>query len=83
MACSSCRQPSFAQKLVNVSGAIKRTVTAMVNGERVFSLAEMKHKRITICKACKLYDKGWCSACGCFCSAKASLQQEACPEGKW
>ena len=96
MSCSTCkRTPSFSTRLVNVTNAVKKLAHAMVNGERVFSHAEMRNKRLTICKACHNYENGWCvnytdghgvteEGCGCNINAKASIQSTSCePRGNW
>lgn len=45
--------------------------------------AETKAARLAVCEAC-LFSKGkTCGACGCVLSAKAALQNQKCPLGKW
>lgn len=81
MACSICKQN--LKRVVNAGKAASKVVRAMVNGERVWSEAHMKYKRLQICKSCRYYKNGWCDSCGCNLAAKTTLATESCPEGKW
>lgn len=44
-----------------------------------------REARLATCRACPLYrpSDGRCGACGCWCAAKAALEQERCPDGRW
>lgn len=48
---------------------------------------EFTDDRIRVCQACKLrYEivrSLWCSICKCFVPAKARVEAEDCPKGKW
>lgn len=43
------------------------------------------NRRITICNQCPWFEKTLvrCKQCGCFLKAKARLQNQFCPIGKW
>lgn len=46
---------------------------------------EVMKTRAEICYNCGFLNRtfGTCGRCGCGIKAKASLDQEKCPEGKW
>ena len=42
-------------------------------------------ERLMICKDCpRLFKPTWsCKECGCFMKAKARIESQSCPLGKW
>jgi hypothetical protein len=45
--------------------------------------SEMAKKRLAICKVCDLRQGKFCGVCWCELDAKAELEEEKCPKGKW
>jgi ribosomal protein L37E len=97
MACGGCKariEVSKLQMAANVGGAAGRAFKALVQGQPVFSAAQMVLKRHMICKACPsqkyISELDRCAACGCFilksivgAPGKATLANEKCPKGHW
>jgi hypothetical protein len=87
MPCPSCQQrhtlPPLIKRAANLAGALNRVFRAVVAGQQVFSLSEMRMRRLMICKGCPFYSNGVCSRCGCVVQLKTALTQEVCPESKW
>ncbi len=59
-----------------------------VTGKEVLKYARTD-ERIAICRDCEFADwrnnkkRLWCAQCGCFVPAKARVENEKCPKGKW
>lgn len=39
--------------------------------------------RFAKCVECPLFNKNFCSVCGCYMPAKVLLDRATCPKGKW
>lgn len=76
------KPPTFAQKVVNLGGAIKRIAE---EGYKEVS-EEVYNARLSQCDKCDFKTEHWvCShpSCGCFLLKKAVLSTESCPIGRW
>lgn len=74
--------PTFAQRVYNLGGAIKRIVTE--GYEEVDD--DVYRARLSQCEKCEFRTPEWmCSHpnCGCYLAKKAKLITESCPIGKW
>ena len=62
---------------------IAKGYTALVTGKKY----EFADGRIAICRECKknywIKKTLWCSICKCYIPAKANVENEKCPLGKW
>lgn len=87
MACTFCRKgmPPLTEQAKSLLSAASGSIKAWVNGQPVFSYADLRMKRLMICKVCPEFDSGIgrCRKCGCYIRAKTALAQEKCPLGKW
>jgi len=100
MPCPSCQQrhtlPPLIKRAANLAGAMSRVFRAVVAGQPVFSLSEMRMRRLMVCKACENYKDGWCmdytdrngktiKGCGCALAIKTAIASEEnqCPRAKW
>jgi tetratricopeptide (TPR) repeat protein len=63
---------SAAKSMVSFFGSGFKTVPA-----------ETYQKRLRVCAACEHHTGLRCKLCGCFTNAKAWMQHEECPIGKW
>jgi hypothetical protein len=74
--------PTFAQKVFNLGGAIKRIVA---EGYKEVD-DDVYRARLSQCEKCEFRTPEWvCShpSCGCVLAKKAVLSTESCPIGKW
>ena len=97
MACKSCKKRVEVSRRAMAANAFKaagRAIQAMVNGEPVFSGAQMVMKRMEICQDCPsdkyIREQDRCAACGCYlmksiagAPGKTTLAKEKCPQGHW
>jgi hypothetical protein len=44
---------------------------------------ETRQQRLDTCAACEYHTGLRCRVCGCFTGAKAAMEHEECPIGKW
>jgi len=44
---------------------------------------DLANKRLPICVECQFRKGFTCGECGCWLQAKARIQDEECPKGKW
>jgi hypothetical protein len=66
--------PPIMNAVVAVTNAVGLTTPAS---------AETKAARLAICQTCTAAGQGTCGLCGCVLTAKAAIQTERCPAGKW
>jgi hypothetical protein len=45
--------------------------------------SDVRHARLAQCHACEQYRCGFCSQCGCWMAAKATLAMSTCPLDRW
>jgi len=76
-------EPGIVRKAKNFAKAVRR------DGKRgrLRVPREVRTERMTICRACPLYNraKGWCKhpKCGCLMTRKTHWASAECPVGKW
>ena len=81
------------KKAIKNRGPIIRGFTSLAV-EKATGIEVMKsknfHSRIRICQKCDRKDPAkwakkslWCLECGCYVPAKARVEKEVCPLGKW
>lgn len=77
--------PPILRQVANATAAAGRVVSAVVHAQPVLVAPEEAARRLEVCRACDRYDPayGRCTACGCACGWKASLDTETCPLDKW
>ena len=72
-----------AKRVINKAGNIVKGYTALATGKKY----EFTDGRIRVCRKCE--DNYWigrvifCSICKCPIPAKARVENEKCPKGKW
>lgn len=84
------RGPGLTQKAASLISAGNRVVKAKLNGQPVRVSPEERDRRLSICRACDLWNEGGnvglgeCKHPGCGCTRfKHGLATETCPAGKW
>ena len=76
-----------AKKLTAKARNIVKGYTALIVGKKY----EFTDGRVRKCQQCAKDDDGgyrlgrtlWCSVCKCLIPAKARVEEEKCPKGKW
>lgn len=71
--------PSLARMAWNLT----KTMAAHVANGAKTATEEQANARLDICTTCEHRTEDRCSVCGCYVSAKASLDVSECPLGKW
>ncbi len=76
--------PSTTTQMTNAAKAIGRVASNLVQGKSVKTPITKVIERLQTCLTCEfLVDQTRCGKCGCMLLAKAGLETEKCPEGKW
>ncbi len=73
-------------KKIRQAGRIAKGFTRLAIGRKCPATDD----RLRICRQCDRKDQQkwerrslWCTLCGCYIPAKARVEEEACPLGKW
>jgi hypothetical protein len=77
---------SCCGKAAKKAGAIMTGFTRLATDEIGFTeITPLTKSRIAICHTCENRTKVWfcCNICKCFIIAKARVESEKCPLGKW
>lgn len=77
--------PSKREMASNLTKSLIKTAKALVSGDEISAVGEVREKRMKICKSCSWYikEKQRCAHCGCVVPVKIFLKEESCPIGKW
>lgn len=77
--------PSKAKMVANLAKSLVKNTKAALSGDDLVADAELKNRRMDLCRACAWFIKDGqrCGKCGCVVPLKAYLAQESCPIGKW
>ena len=90
--CASCTtaaipQKSWKEKQVERIANLAKASVDFVRDGMQFATEEQQQSRLTICKACPVYNAGWCDqskgGCGCNVSLKVKARAASCPAWKW
>jgi hypothetical protein len=75
--------PPITEQTMNLVQAMFKLGAAVTAGQPVKISKKEYEQRKRICTSCKFQAQHRCRKCGCYCSAKAALSTETCPEKKW
>ena len=82
--CSSKIRPiSMGSMALNFSLSVFNAINHAVKTKKVLAAKNIVEDRIKTCKGCEHMKINRCNACGCYIVAKAGMDAEKCPEGKW
>jgi tetratricopeptide (TPR) repeat protein len=71
--------PGFLRMAVSAA----RSMAKFIGSGLKVTPAQVLHQRLRTCAACEHHTGVRCRLCGCFTNAKARLDHEECPIGKW
>jgi len=77
--------PSKVQMVKNLSGSVKKNVSALLKGDKVAASEGKVKMREKTCLHCDWFEKEKlrCVKCGCVVPIKIRLEEESCPLNKW
>ncbi len=75
--------PSTVQQINNAAKAATRVIQQAASGQPIRVSMQKYIDRMSVCNTCEYLNNFRCAKCGCQLMAKAMLETEKCPVGKW
>jgi len=76
-------QPVSGPGLLRMALSAMHSMSKFLGSRLKTASAEMVHKRLRTCAACRHHTGVRCRICGCFTNLKARMDHERCPIAKW
>lgn len=85
---SSCCGPkirpvSMGSMSLSFALSVFNAINHAVKTKKILAPKNIVENRIATCKQCSQLKLNRCQSCGCYIVAKAGMDSEKCPEGKW